>query len=165
MIKFAPPAYFQLLQCGDLETEIITSFLVWHMVVYFFLMEQSLASADGYKCKTYPRFTHYVRSLNNLEEEDNSNQTNKRTHFFRYIRDSLVKHFKQWNKSLLFLTILSDQPTTTFFSRLIMGQIIFDESMIHYKCAYHKQNVNPFTFTHFLRNYCSIKTLIETHTP
>ena len=43
--------------------------------------------------KIQPKFGDYVSKLNGLDDKDKIKQNNKRIHFIRYVRESIVTHF------------------------------------------------------------------------
>ena len=85
-------------------------------------------------------------------------QNKKRTHFFRYVSESLHNHFKQWTNDLFFLSLFSPQATATIVANVILGKTI-DMAQTYY-CSIHTRNINLLAFNCFLNDWCSDITIM-----
>ena len=73
------------------------------MIVQYYLMLNDIQSFEDEKSMMHPKFKVYVTSLNEVPDHGENNQNKKRTHFFRYVKESLMRHFQQWTNSLSIL--------------------------------------------------------------
>ena len=87
--------HFGLLQRGDPKAGNTESFQARHVAVQYFLMLEDLLAIEN-DWDTKEEFGEYVRSLEALNDDDKAIQKKKFPHFTRYVRESLIRHFKRW---------------------------------------------------------------------
>lgn len=71
--------------------------------------------------ETKEGFRVYLRTLEELDGDDKAIQK-KFTHSTTYVCESLIRHFKPWNKIVLFLALFSNQPTASIIAILLNDQ-------------------------------------------
>ena len=84
-------------------------------------MVSDLESIAEEKWKDNVIFADYKLAFDSLNKNDKHTQRTKFTHYFRYVKESLVKHLKPWTTELVFFSIFTNQPTKIYTARLILG--------------------------------------------
>lgn len=103
--------HFGFLQLGDPKAGNTASFQARHMAVQYFLMLEDLLAIDN-DWERKEQFGEYVRSLEELNDDDKAIQKKKKfTHFTRYVRKSLIRYFKRWTRDLFFMSLFLNHPT------------------------------------------------------
>ena len=74
--------------------------------------------------KKIKEFGEYVETLNELDNNDKSIQNRKFIHFTRYVRGSLIRHFKRWTGDVLFVCLFSNQPIASILAKPLKGEDI-----------------------------------------
>ena len=123
-------------------------------------MEEDLKSIEGEKWRTNAKFDDYLKSFQELSNEDKTTQNKKRTHFFRYVKESLHNHFKQWTNDLFFLSLFSPHETVSIAANVIFGKRINTTRM--YYCQFHDKHINLNAFQTFLNEKCSNTVIMTT---
>lgn len=113
--------HFKYLQTGDVASGATPSFQARHLLVRLFLMQDDLKEIKK-KWKENSNFELYVSTLNDIEDEKQKEQQQKKlTEFYRYTSESLTTHFKIWYGEHLFFGLFSEQKTATEVAKVLLG--------------------------------------------
>lgn len=159
--KFFLFPHFKFLQGSDPMTGSTPSFLCRHMLVRYFIMVQDIDKLSEDRWKDEIVFSDVLHRYNTLDENEKVIATKKISHFIRYVKESLTKHFKQWCNELFFLSIFSNKETATVIAKYVLGQSLESCSGI-YCCDFHKCSINMLEFVSFLTCNVSNDTVYHT---
>lgn len=108
--------HFKFLQEGDPAVGGTASFLARHITVRYFLMMDDLRIIDTGESKAHDSFRDYNKSVVALCAEDQVIAEKKFKYFFRYVRESFLKHFVIRLDELFFLSLFSCHQNSTCFA-------------------------------------------------
>ena len=140
--------HFNFLQEGDPVAGDTPSFLARLITVRYFLMMDDLRIIDNGEFKTNESFRDYNDIVDTLSPEDQIIAQKKFKHFFRYVRESFVKHFAIWLDELFFLALFSCHQTATCVAQLLYGNQNGNNDC-EFVCSIHKQTINIARFRIF----------------
>ena len=131
------------------------------MLVWYYLMDSELHNLKR-ECKLEENFEEYVSSLNELLANEKEKQE-KNSPVFRYIQDSLQKHFKQWCSDLLFLCLFSGHRTTAQVAKIILvRREITNDDNDEYNDEHQKRKISIRAFNPWLIGKCDLTDIMNT---
>ena len=153
--------HFKFFQEPDPEVKNSSSFIARHVLVRFFLMCEDISKMELH-WESLVVFTDYKQSLNELNDDEKSISTTKRTHFLRCVKDATLKYFQVWANNLLFLCVFSDQATARCIAQIIVRRAVADTP--EYFCNYHQKLINVRKFAQFVHSNSKENTISNTRT-
>ena len=146
-------SHFKWCQLGDPEVGGTPSFQSRHMLVRFFIMLTQVEDAMEEKWMDMAEFNKFVRSLDNINDNEKEIQKKKVAHFLRIVKGSLTKHFKMWvSEKIFFLSLFGEQVIATCVARFLLGQ--GQEYEGDYESVSHGRKINMTKFVFFLCGHC-----------
>ena len=100
--------HFKFLHLSDPKTGGTLSFLSPHCVIRYYLMCKDLELVKGENWKQHDEFSDFLIHLSSLNSQEQAQQKQKITFFFKYMSNSIMKHFEQWTKSHEFWGLFVD---------------------------------------------------------
>ena len=125
-------------------------------------MMDDLRIIDTGEFKTHESFHDYNTSVDALSIPDQAIAGMKFKHFFRYVRESFIKHFVIWLDELFFLSLFSCHQTATCVAQLLNGNRNGTNNDCEFVCNIHKRTININRFRNFLDANVKQDTIMRT---
>ena len=113
-------------------------------------MTEDLKKLEGEKWRDNELFEGFVRSLDDLNENEQKIQIHKITLLLKLMQESMDKHFSIWHEdNLFFYSLYSEQPMATVIAKKITGnkRSVNDET---YYSTFHKRDFHLPTLSSFI---------------